>query len=231
MTEVVRRLNDHFGLRDCPSHQEMIFADQKELFPAARSPGCLRYEIGTCLGPCFAACTRTGYRKGVHAACAFLHGTNDDPIVATRAAMMAASAALEFERAALLRERLELFEWVAQRLRTTRTAREGQSFIYRTTGAAGDSVWFAVHQGRVVRILRAPRTATEQKKTLRAFRAIYGPAQIGRTDVAAQEIDHLLMIEAWFRRHPEEQTRCTAPTTVMDELAELVGNAGAAALR
>jgi excinuclease ABC subunit C len=219
LSEVVRRLNDHFGLRDCPSHQEMIFADQKELFPAARSPGCLRYEIGTCLGPCFAACTRGDYRKRLHAACGFLNGTNDEPIRAARQAMAAASESLQFERAQLLRERLELFEWLAQRLQTTRTARQGQSFVYRTAGTHGGQVWFAVHEGRVARILNAPRTATEQKRALRAFSTLYGPAQVGRTDVTAQEIDHLLLIESWFRRYPEQQAHCTSPNIVLDELS------------
>src|SRR5262249_41515498 len=47
--EAVRRVNDLFQLRDCPQKQEMVFADQQELFPVERTAGCLRYEIGTCL--------------------------------------------------------------------------------------------------------------------------------------------------------------------------------------
>ena len=31
--EVVRRVNDWFQLRDCPQSQEMVFADESELFP------------------------------------------------------------------------------------------------------------------------------------------------------------------------------------------------------
>ena len=208
----------------------MVFADQKELFPAPRSPGCLRFEIGTCIGPCFAACTRTDYRKRVHAACAFLNGSNDDPIQAARKSMIEASTALQFERAALCRERLEGFEWLANRLRTTRAA-QGAELVYRTPGTHGGQVWFAIHQGRVARILNAPSTMAEQKRTLRAFSAIYGLAQIGRTDVSAQEIDHLLLIESWFRRHPEEQSRCTNPNIVMDELSAHTASDAAPVLR
>ena len=156
LSEAVRRLNDHFGLRDCPRHQEMVFADQKELFPAARSPGCLRYEIGTCLGPCFAACTRGDYRKRVHAACDFLKRLNEEPLETMRAAMAKASEALEFERAAVYRERLELFVWLVDRLKAIDTARQDQSFVYRPIGANGEPVWFAIHKGKVVSILKAP---------------------------------------------------------------------------
>src|SRR5262249_32652426 len=59
--EAVRRVNDWYGLRDCPQAQEMVFAEQKELFPVLRAAGCLRHEIGTCLGPCAAACTQAAY--------------------------------------------------------------------------------------------------------------------------------------------------------------------------
>lgn len=40
--EAVRRINDWYRLRDCPQSQEMIFAEQGELFPVLRAPGCLR---------------------------------------------------------------------------------------------------------------------------------------------------------------------------------------------
>src|SRR5262249_13400949 len=78
--EAVRRFNDWFGLRDCPQRQVMVFADQRELFPAVRTPGCLRHEIGNCLAPCAAACTRAEYRGHVEAAAAFLQGKDEAPL-------------------------------------------------------------------------------------------------------------------------------------------------------
>jgi excinuclease ABC subunit C len=66
--EAVRHLNDLFRLRDCSQAQEMVFADQQELFPIARAAGCLRYEIGTCLGPCAAACSQKEYADQVRVA-------------------------------------------------------------------------------------------------------------------------------------------------------------------
>jgi len=49
--ESARRLNDWFRLRDCPQKQTMVFADQGELFPLVRAPGCIRHDIGQCLAP------------------------------------------------------------------------------------------------------------------------------------------------------------------------------------
>src|SRR5262249_2705945 len=74
--EAVRRLNDCFRLRDCPQSQAMIFADQQELFPVLRAAGCVRYEIGTCLGPCAAICTHAAYAEQVRSARAFLDGSD-----------------------------------------------------------------------------------------------------------------------------------------------------------
>ena len=60
--EAVRELNDVLGLRDCGSDRRMHFADQPELFDfAPRTPGCIRFEIKKCLGPCVAGCTVAEY--------------------------------------------------------------------------------------------------------------------------------------------------------------------------
>src|SRR5207249_4175336 len=72
--EAVRRLNDWFKLRDCPQSQALHFADQADLFAAKHAAGCMRLELGTCLGPCAGACTRAGYTLQVRAARAFLTG-------------------------------------------------------------------------------------------------------------------------------------------------------------
>ena len=52
LREAIRWVNDGFRLRDCPQTQEVIFADRGALLPVVRAAGCLRFEIGTCLGPC-----------------------------------------------------------------------------------------------------------------------------------------------------------------------------------
>ena len=53
--EALRELSDALMLRDCRSDLKMFFNDQTELFQLARTPGCIRHEIGKCLGPWIAA--------------------------------------------------------------------------------------------------------------------------------------------------------------------------------
>src|SRR5581483_417173 len=100
VADAVRRLNDLFRLRDCDQSQKMHFADQGELFPVLRPAGCLRYEIGTCSGPCVAGVTRPGYGRQVRAARALLDGADDGVLTKLEQAMAEASANLAFERAA-----------------------------------------------------------------------------------------------------------------------------------
>ncbi|MEP6906290.1 MAG: GIY-YIG nuclease family protein, partial [Gemmatimonadales bacterium] len=75
--EALRELSDVLMLRDCKSDMKMHFSDQQELFQlGARTPGCIRYEIGKCLGPCVAGCSAAQYDERVTLARAFLDGAS-----------------------------------------------------------------------------------------------------------------------------------------------------------
>ena len=52
MRRAVDALNKVFKLRDCSQKQVFHFAEQLALFELDHRPGCLRLEVGTCLGPC-----------------------------------------------------------------------------------------------------------------------------------------------------------------------------------
>jgi excinuclease ABC subunit C len=207
--EAVRRLNDWFGLRDCPQSQEMVFADQQELFPVVRAPGCLRHEIGTCLGPCAAACARADYADHVRAARAFLEGRDPTPLESLERDMTAASAALAFERAAVLRDKLEALRWLSDHLERLRQAAT-PSFVYPVAGADGSCLWYFIHQGRVRAALPAPRDDAGRRAAAALLEAVYE-----RADVAGppglDEIDSVLLVAGWFRRHAAERRRTLQP--------------------
>jgi excinuclease ABC subunit C len=209
--EAVRRLNDWFRLRDCTQAQEMAFADEGELFPVIRTPGCLRLDIGTCLGPCAAACTRDAYRGQVRAARSFLTGDDDGPLSTMEAEMAAASAALRFERAAALRDQFEVLRWLRERLDRLRRARAGQSFVYPVAGEGGPDLWYLIQHGRVARVLPAPGDGTGGRQVAEAVEAVFFAEQARGRLLAADEFDGVLLVDGWFRRHPEERARTLAP--------------------
>ncbi|HTV84021.1 MAG TPA: excinuclease ABC subunit UvrC [Dyella sp.] len=71
-----------------------------------RSRPCLQYQIGRCTGPCVALISPEDYRSDVRHAEMFLEGRSSAVIDELAGAMEQASAALNFERAAALRDQV-----------------------------------------------------------------------------------------------------------------------------
>jgi excinuclease ABC subunit C len=191
--DAVNRLNDWFRLRDCPQKQTMHFAGQGELFPVIRTPGCLRHEIGHCLAPCAAACTRQEYAAQADAALAFLRGADGTAVETLQGQMEAASAEQKYERAAALRDRLAPLEWLWKHLARLREARQ-VSGVYPAGGA-----WYVIRHG-VVRLRLSVGDAEAARRVLLAGPRDPGPAGL-------DEVDGLLLVAGWFRRHRAERER------------------------
>ena len=71
-----------------------------------RSRPCLQYQIGRCTGPCVGLITTEDYRSDVRHAEMFLEGRSGAVIDELATAMEQASASLDFERAAALRDQV-----------------------------------------------------------------------------------------------------------------------------
>jgi excinuclease ABC subunit C len=208
--EALRHCNDWFQLRDCPQSQTMHFADEGDLFPTLRTAGCLRHEIGMCLGPCAGACSRTRYHDHVRAARAFLCGAST-VLQELERDMTAASTALAFERAAQLRDRLEAFRWLQEQLLRIRLARRRHSFIYPISDPHGNAVWYLIHRGGVERAIAAPVDAAARREAAQSVHDVYRTKQPRLEPAAVGEIEAVLLVAAWFRRHPEERAKCLRP--------------------
>jgi len=206
--EALRELNDVLGLRDCSLDRKMHFADQHDLFPIlARTPGCIRYEIRKCLGPCIAACAESEYDKRVSLARDFLDGASDGPIATLRGEMEQCSERLEFERAAHLRDKLHRLEELRQQFIRFRYAVETLSFVYTVPGFEGDDRSYLIRRGRVRAEHAAPRTAVEQKHLHSLAQEIFGSREREGATVPTHEIDELLLLSSWFRRFPAEMAK------------------------
>jgi excinuclease ABC subunit C len=211
--ESVRELNDVLGLRDCTLDRRMHFADQQELFQLMpRTPGCIRFEVRKCLGPCVGGCTEGQYAERLALARAFLDGADDGPIEALRRDMEASSERLEFERAAALRDKLRRLEDLKEQFLRFRFGVETLSFRYTVPGHDGDDRVYLIRRGRVRAAFPAPRTAAERAAIDRAAAEVFGRAERETAQVPTHEIDELLLISSWFRRFPEELER-TVPAS------------------
>jgi excinuclease ABC subunit C len=214
----VRWLNDWFGLRDCPRHQEMHFADQADLFAEPRAAGCLRYEIGTCLGPCAAAVTSAAYHARVEAARAFLTGANTSVLDDLERKMAVASASLHFEQAAMLRDQLTSLKWLCKLLERSRSALDKHSFVYPECGHDGQERWYLIRRARVAKVLPAPSDAAGRVQMAAILDEVYR-ARIDAIETdPATGFDEVFLIAGWLRRHPEERARLLSPAEASAEL-------------
>lgn len=219
--EAVRRINDWYRLRDCPQAQEMVFADQNELFPMVRAPGCIRHEIAACVAPCAAACTRADYSGQVKAARRFLDGDDPEPLRQLEREMSAASAEMAFERAAVLRDKLAALKWLHDHLARLREASR-QSFVYPVTGHEGEEHWYLIHGGRVRAALPVPVSAEERRAAGAALGGVYHGGKLSGP-LSPEEVDGVLLVSAWFRRHAEERTRVLMPEAALAVCNEPAG--------
>lgn len=214
--DAVRALNDALGLRDCAEDTPMHFSDQQELFSLGRrTPGCIRYEVKKCLGPCVAACAASEYDVRVRLARAFLEGHSDEPIERFRKEMDAASARLEFERATAFRDRLRRLEALREQFGRLRFALESLSFRYTVPGHAGDDRVYLVRRGSVRAEAPAPRTDDDRLALDRLAAEVFSHVEPAMAPVPTHEIDEILLLSSWFNRFPEElerTERLPAPT-------------------
>jgi len=210
--EAVRELNDALGLRDCALDRAMLFSDQQELFRIApRTPGCIRYEVRKCLGPCVAGCSADEYMERVRLARAFLDGADEGPIELLRAQMEGASERLEFERAASLRDKLKRLESLREQFIRFRFAVETLSFVYSVPGHGGEDRAYVIRRGRVRAELDVGRDPLALARLTEAAEDVFGRTEQVGAQIPTHEIDELLLLSSWFRRFPDELTRTVAP--------------------
>jgi excinuclease ABC subunit C len=205
--EALRELSDALLLRDCRSDLKMFFNDQTELFQLARTPGCIRHEIGKCLGPCIGGCTETQYTHQVALARAFLDGSDDGPINMLRTQMETLSAELQFERAATYRDKLERLEALRAQFGRLRFAVENLSFVYTVPGHEGEDKVYVIRRGVVRAELSKPKSTKDRRTMKQLVDDIFSQPAAPSAQVPTHEIDELLLLSSWFRRFPKEMKR------------------------
>ncbi len=205
--EALRELNDALMLRDCRTDMKMFFSDQTELFQLARTPGCIRHEIGKCLGPCVGGCSAGQYDERVALARAFLDGSDDSPINLLKTQMEQLSADLEFERAALYRDKLERLESLRAQFGRLRFAVENLSFVYTVPGHEGEDKVYLIRRGVVRAEVAKPRSSKDRRTMKQLVEVIFSQPVLPTAQVPTHEIDELLLLSSWFRRFPKEMKR------------------------
>ncbi|MFP3866723.1 MAG: excinuclease ABC subunit UvrC [Desulfobacteraceae bacterium] len=104
LREILQVMKRAFRLRTC-----------KDKGIPKRSRPCLNYQLGRCLAPCVGLVSQAEYRQAVQEALWFLQGQNKKLFYQLRAQMEAAAAHLNFEQAAVHRDRLAAIHRLLER--------------------------------------------------------------------------------------------------------------------
>lgn len=201
LQESVKLLNDLLGLRDCSLKMPIVFAEQGDLFRERQRAACLRYELGTCTGPCGGLVTAADYLCRVDEAVAFIEGRSVEPLDRVIAQMLDASERGDFEHAAWWRERFDALTWLMGTCGQVQSTLENLSFVYTAPGTYGDDRAYVIRRALVRASAPAPRTPIE----IEAFRALvaeHAGVESSPGPIPSSAIDETLLVLRWFRRRP-----------------------------
>lgn len=200
----VEHLNRRFLLRDCPLKTPMSFADQREMFAGDRRAGCLRYELGTCLGPCAALCTSRAYGRSVERALAFLRCDEAAVLTELEAAMHLAAKSQRFERAATLRDTWRMLALIRRAVGRLNELRRNFSFVYELHCRRGQKTWIFVREGHAFGAQPKPQTPRAAAAALRRLNEVY----FDPTPFPHEDLDMLRLVGRWFHER-EPEIKCT----------------------
>jgi excinuclease ABC subunit C len=217
VADLVREVSQVLGIRDCPAATPVFFDDQLEIFEAGRVPYCIRADLKTCLAPCCGRPTADEYMDAVELARRFLEGKADKPLAGIEQQMTDAAARMDFEYAALLRDRLERLRAFRDDLVAFRGRVEDLTFIYRVPGFEGDDRIYLIRRGRIRKEMALPKGRKARASVARAIEDVYGETDPGPAGLEPQDAAEILLVARWFRLNPEERRRTVAPDVWLRE--------------
>lgn len=208
LPRLLRDLSVSVGLRDCPDHTPIHYADQEDLFAPAHSPGCPRAELGTCPAPCASRCSFAQYQERVEEARRFLDGETDAPLTRLVSRIAEAADSKEYEIAASLRDREARLRTLRDEVVLFRDFLAGLTFLYRVPSEPdGPDTGYVVSEGRVLSSFRIPPDPESRGFLQDRIRSILTDRFLPPVHDQAESREEVFLVVRWFRWNPEERMR------------------------
>ncbi len=195
----------------------------KQLFPLRQRPKpqfrdrpCLNYSIGRCLAPCQGLVSQEDYREVVRKVEAFLSGRHRELVREIEAAMRVASAALDFEKAAALRDQVQAIAKLMEQQKVDADSDADQDVIGLASDEASVAVQvFEIREGRLTgrREHELARAGSAISDVLGAFMGqFYSDAETVPAEIVLREppLDADLLAE-WLASRRGSKVRITVP--------------------
>jgi len=209
MRKTLKILTDVFPMRTCKRKLPLKEPDR----------GCLKYYIGKCIGPCRGEITPAEYKKLVQQVSQFLSGRMTSLTRDLREKMEAASARLDFEEAANLRDRLQAVSRVAEKQTVVwPSSRDRDVAAVRAGQGRGVGVVLKVREGKLIgkemyRLSFEGEAGDDE--ILDSFLELY----LGTTTLLPEEIllerlpEEVEVLSEWLRQLTGKKVSIKAPRT------------------
>ena len=167
---------------------------------------CLYYHMGQCLAPCAGLADKAEYREVLQEVNTFLGGKAETFIEALRVEMAAASEALEFEKAAKIRDKIQSIENVLQRQKVLSTDEEDRDIIAVVKDERGSAIQMMyVRNGKLIGqrnfILDGSSDAAPSLAVQEFVKQYYADApEVPREALLPVEIEERNIVQAWLRQ-------------------------------
>ncbi len=139
--QTVKFLRKIFPIRTC----------RKDIVPGQQDRPCLNYHIGRCLAPCASLVDEKTYADMIAEVCLVLEGRHEQIVPQLKARMAASADALEFEKAARIRDQLQALEAVVERQKVVANHRHDQDVLgYTRAGDIACVQVFFVRGGKLI---------------------------------------------------------------------------------
>ena len=112
-------LHDLFPIRDCKQHIDRVTHQKK----------CIQLDLGNCIGPCIYKNTFDEYQHHIKQCILFLNGKSRDIIDALTNDMLALSTQQAYEKAALIRNKIQLLESIQSQQHVDLDSNDDHFFI------------------------------------------------------------------------------------------------------
>jgi excinuclease ABC subunit C len=179
---------------------------------------CLYYDIKLCGGPCIGAETHDEYWENINGIMRVLSGHAEDVLHDLRAQMEHAAESLDFERAALLRDRIKVVAQISARQRLVADVDANQDVIaFAQEGSDAVVQMFLIRNGRLIGNEYFPLDGAEGETTEEIIESFLMQFYEGATDIPKEvvlpnDVTEAQIIEQWLKdKRGGKKVKLTVP--------------------
>jgi len=166
---------------------------------------CLYYHIGRCAAPCIGVVNQEEYRSIIQGLCDFLSGRTDSVLADLQSQMQAAAEALDFEKAALVRDQIRAVEHVVEKQKVVSSEMTDHDVIaFARENSDTCAQVFFIRAGRLIgrEYFLLDGTAEEDDRAIMTsfIKQFYDQVSSVPPEILLpREVDEAMIIRDWLR--------------------------------